>query len=60
MNEYGIDPMEKKAVIDGIKTIFRLIGVEIKIKILDYCKLKGKSYKSPNSSFKEYKSVAWY
>jgi len=60
MNEYGIDPMEKKAVKDGIKTIFKLAVVEKKIKILDYDELRGRNYISPDGSLEEYRSVNWY
>lgn len=60
MNENGIDPMDKKAVIGGIETILKIAGVENKIKILDYSELIGKRYISPDGSSKEYKSLDYY
>jgi len=57
MNEKSVDSMDKKAVKDGIKTIFKLAGVEKKIKILDYDKLSGRNYISPKGLLKEYKTV---
>ncbi|GAG09802.1 unnamed protein product, partial [marine sediment metagenome] len=33
MNENGVDPTEKKAVIGGIETMLKIAGVENKIKI---------------------------
>lgn len=60
MIQNGVDPQDKKAVKDGIKTIFKLAGVEKKIKILDYNELSGTNYKSLNGSLKEYKTVDWY
>lgn len=60
MTENGVDLQDKKAVKDSIKTIFKLAGVEKKIKIFDYSELSGTNYKSLNGSLKEYKTVDWY
>ncbi len=60
MNENGVDPMDKKAVIGGIETMLKIAGVENKIKILDYSELIGKRYISPDGSSKEYKSLDYY
>jgi len=61
MNENGVDPMDKKAVIGGIETILKIAGVENKIKILDYDELIGEKYISIiDGSLKEYKNIDWY
>lgn len=60
INENGIDPVDNKAVIEGIETILKIAGVENKIKILDYSELIGKKYISPDGSSKEYKSLDYY
>lgn len=60
MIQNGVDLIDKKAVKDGIKTIFKLAGVEKKIRILDYGELSGTNYVSPNGLLKEYRSVDWY
>lgn len=61
MNENGVDPIDNKAVIEGIETMLKIAGVENKIKILDYDELIGKKYISIiDGSLKEYKNIDWY
>lgn len=60
MIQNGVDLIDKKAVIDGIETVFKIAGVEKKIRISDYVELQGTNYISPNGSLKEYRTVDWY
>jgi hypothetical protein len=58
MNQEGVSPLEKQAVLDGAKELIRLTGVDLTVK--DFGHWRSPNFKNADGTLKRYHSVEWY